>query len=982
MATTTTRTVELQIKLNGVQSLEELEQVTAEINNELKGIATTSQEFKTMGSLAQKANSQLKEVNQTLEGITSTEKAESVNKLAQGMVGAFQAAAGASLIFGEKTSEELEKVIAKVGGLFAATDGLKKITEAFSAKNLQGLKASVKGFKESAIGAKLFGTATRTAIASTGIGLLVIAIGSIVANWDKVKVSMKKAFDFVKNFIPFFYVLDKIVTGIEEKFGSMMNLIKGIGAAIASIFTDQTMAEAFNEAVTAAMELDKVTKEYNDTILETQDLFDNEIELLGEMGNKQQEILDLQKKRYEEQVRLLKEMEKGRDLTEDEVTALKNAEQQLKLISVRQDNLNKKNAEKIAADKKKAADDKKTADDKAAADKKAAEDRAKEVKAAYERLKLSELELKTADEIYKKYNIIGQLEKGRLSDSEDILKRISSNVTDIVTAYDAWIASGGGILNSVKEIDGYLIDFQENTAMVYDESRKVKMGFSDIVDTIERFKFDESVKDDWKTYGTLFNDIVANNEELKNLETQRKQIQQDLNDGFITEREAQNLGTMNMMERLRYTESLRNTLQNINDLMSVEEKDAIKILDIQQSIFKVEEDNVKAKKTLIEEQLKGVLTEQERVDKQLELVDLNYELLSIGKNIKEVDDARNQLVISSTIRIAGAASAQLTSLQKYNKGLDKLKEKYGEVFNATMGLMNSVFELGAGFADIEADRLQDEYDTWLENQGAQMEAEIEMAQEVADAQVDIQEDANDRINDLNSELADAEGERYQDILDQIAEEEMRKQEAADAEAEAIANKAALEAKLAADKLSYEEDIAAQEKKAAKWRKAQSLVDASINTAVAIIAALRSGFPVGLIMAGIFAAMGAAQIALIAATPTYAEGGFTGEGGKYEPAGVVHKGEYVVPQHVMRKSNAIPMIQTLESMRLNGYAEGGMVDAAVPAATAQTEYLDYARIGKEVAQALKETPIYTSWVEWRDINNRAIMTENRASIRRR
>lgn len=57
---------------------------------------------------------------------------------------------------------------------------------------------------------------------------------------------------------------------------------------------------------------------------------------------------------------------------------------------------------------------------------------------------------------------------------------------------------------------------------------------------------------------------------------------------------------------------------------------------------------------------------------------------------------------------------------------------------------------------------------------------------------------------------------------------------------------------------------------------------------------------------------------------FAEGGFTGSGGKYEPAGVVHKGEYVVPQSVNYSSAAQPHIAALESMRLTGYATGGLV----------------------------------------------------------
>ncbi|MER2263879.1 phage tail tape measure protein [Methylobacterium oxalidis] len=65
---------------------------------------------------------------------------------------------------------------------------------------------------------------------------------------------------------------------------------------------------------------------------------------------------------------------------------------------------------------------------------------------------------------------------------------------------------------------------------------------------------------------------------------------------------------------------------------------------------------------------------------------------------------------------------------------------------------------------------------------------------------------------------------------------------------------------------------------------------------------------------------------------FAEGGFTGEGGKYEPAGIVHRGEYVIPADVVRRVG----VQNLE--RLRGYADGGLVGAislpTAPAAAGQ------------------------------------------------
>ncbi len=66
---------------------------------------------------------------------------------------------------------------------------------------------------------------------------------------------------------------------------------------------------------------------------------------------------------------------------------------------------------------------------------------------------------------------------------------------------------------------------------------------------------------------------------------------------------------------------------------------------------------------------------------------------------------------------------------------------------------------------------------------------------------------------------------------------------------------------------------------------------------------------------------------------YASGGYTGHGGVYEPAGIVHRGEYVVPQYVMRQPEAINHVRVLESFRVNrnaslrGYATGGMVTQA-------------------------------------------------------
>ena len=61
---------------------------------------------------------------------------------------------------------------------------------------------------------------------------------------------------------------------------------------------------------------------------------------------------------------------------------------------------------------------------------------------------------------------------------------------------------------------------------------------------------------------------------------------------------------------------------------------------------------------------------------------------------------------------------------------------------------------------------------------------------------------------------------------------------------------------------------------------------------------------------------------------FADGGFTGPGGKYEPAGIVHRGEYVLPANVVKRIG----VGNLEALR-RGYANGGLVGApSIPRAS--------------------------------------------------
>lgn len=80
---------------------------------------------------------------------------------------------------------------------------------------------------------------------------------------------------------------------------------------------------------------------------------------------------------------------------------------------------------------------------------------------------------------------------------------------------------------------------------------------------------------------------------------------------------------------------------------------------------------------------------------------------------------------------------------------------------------------------------------------------------------------------------------------------------------------------------------------------------------------------GPILAATTIAAGLANAARITGVG-FAQGGYTGDGGKYQPAGIVHKGEYVVPQEIVQSPAYKPVISGLEKARLRGYADGGLV----------------------------------------------------------
>ena len=81
----------------------------------------------------------------------------------------------------------------------------------------------------------------------------------------------------------------------------------------------------------------------------------------------------------------------------------------------------------------------------------------------------------------------------------------------------------------------------------------------------------------------------------------------------------------------------------------------------------------------------------------------------------------------------------------------------------------------------------------------------------------------------------------------------------------------------------------------------------------------------------------AALAVVGVAGGFAEGGYTGPGGKYDLAGVVHRGEFVMPQTAVNRIG----VENLETMR-----QGGELPSARPM---QVVVTDSRRVADQLAQ---------------------------------
>lgn len=186
-----------KIKVEGTEkvitNIEELETSVKQLEEKLKTTDIGTPEFKALQNEVKKARGTLKDFELQIEGLDKEQRATALVDTFNGLTGAVGAVGSAFLAFGAQ-SETIENVERKLLGVIGVVSGLRDASNGLVAtQKLLGnvnLKEVATSFATTAkVGMKSLLTlkgGVRSLIGATGIGLLLVALGAVYENWERI----------------------------------------------------------------------------------------------------------------------------------------------------------------------------------------------------------------------------------------------------------------------------------------------------------------------------------------------------------------------------------------------------------------------------------------------------------------------------------------------------------------------------------------------------------------------------------------------------------------------------------------------------------------------------------------------------------------------------------------------------------------------------------------------------------------------------
>lgn len=239
-------TVAVDVKINALEAsktLKDLRTNLKEAISELAALEQGSDEFKRLSAAIGNSKDRIDDLKDAIAATTGGGQFESFAKLGSSIAGGFQVAQGAMALFGSE-SQEVEKALLKVQAAMALSQGLKDlegIKDAFAnAKNVAS------DFGKAAIDAL---KGMKAGIAATGIGVLLVAVGALVAYWDDIK--------------GFFDTLSEGATKTKALNESLEDFKKGAQDAFKEV---NDVKVAFQQAKDGVLSKKDALQKYNETL--------------------------------------------------------------------------------------------------------------------------------------------------------------------------------------------------------------------------------------------------------------------------------------------------------------------------------------------------------------------------------------------------------------------------------------------------------------------------------------------------------------------------------------------------------------------------------------------------------------------------------------------------------------------------------------------------------------------------------------------
>jgi hypothetical protein len=272
-----TAAIDLTVKKPSFGSIKsEIKQLSLEAQRAVKEFGAFSPEARRAEQALAEARDMMEDFNDRVAAL-NPDKFAQINTVVQGVARGFQAAQGAVALFGNQ-SEELEKTLVKLQGAMALAEGLEglgKVQQQFGA-----LANTIKGKVVNAF------TTLRGAITASGIGLLAVALGYVVGNFEKLSAA-------VTNAIPGLKTVSAIVGNLVQQ---------------------------FTDFIGVTSQAERNYKAFKKSIEVTNAELQGQIDILSAQGNKETEIFELRKKIVENELNLIKKRRnEGVKLTEEEV---------------------------------------------------------------------------------------------------------------------------------------------------------------------------------------------------------------------------------------------------------------------------------------------------------------------------------------------------------------------------------------------------------------------------------------------------------------------------------------------------------------------------------------------------------------------------------------------------------------------------------------------------------------------------------------